>query len=160
MSNPVLRRERTHEAIAEDQLAEPRPEDRFHPVPRKIWEGKDSATRQFIEEQYSGRCQMCGDTFRKRDGHPYFEAVYLVSRTKARWIDRPGNVLCLCATCCAKLQYGPVEADDLTEQILQWRTESEGGDRPRLVLRVCDIDVHLTFTEKHLLDLQEMVKSG
>lgn len=157
VSNPELRRKRTHDAITEDQAAEPRPQDRFRPVPRKIWEGKDSATRQFVEEQYGGHCQICGDTFHKRDGHPYFEALYLVARTKARWIDRPGNVLCLCATCCAKLQYGPVEVDDLTKQILSWRTEQEGGADPQLSMRVCGVAVTVTFTEKHLLDLQEMV---
>lgn len=55
ISNPDLRRQRTREAIAEDKAAEPQYQDRFRPVPRKVWEAKDSATRQFVEEQYSGR---------------------------------------------------------------------------------------------------------
>ncbi len=159
VSNPEVRRTLTHDAIIEDQAAEPLAQDRFRPVPRKVWEAKDSATRHFVEEQYGGRCQICDDTFHKRDGHPYFEALYLVARTKARWIDRPGNVLCLCATCCAKLQHGPVEVDDLMDQILSWRTAHEGGDAPQLTLWVCGAEVVVTFTEKHLLDLQEMVRS-
>lgn len=158
ISNPDLRRQRTRDAIADDQAAEPQPQDRFRPVPRKVWEAKDSATRHFVEEQYSGRCQICEETFHKRDGRPYFEALYLVARTKARWIDRPGNVLCLCANCCAKLQHGPVEADDLMEQILTWQPEADGGDgSANLCMNVCGEDVVITFTEKHLLDLQEMV---
>lgn len=157
VSNPDLRRQRTHDAIADDQAVEPQAHDRFRPVPRKIWEAKDSTTRHFVEEQYGGRCQICGDTFHKRNGRPYFEALYLVARTKARWIDRPGNVLCLCATCCAKLQHGPVEAEDLTDQIVRWRTEQEEGGDPHLSLQVCGVEVTVAFTEKHLLDLQEMV---
>lgn len=158
ISNPDLRRQRTRDAILEDQAAEPHFQDRFRPVPRKAWEAKDSATRQFVEEQYYGSCQICEETFYKRDGRPYFEALYLVARTKARWIDRPGNVLCLCATCCAKLQHGPVVAEDLMEQVLTWRPEVEGGDgSASLRMNVCGEDVLVTFTEKHLLDLQEMV---
>ena len=158
VSNPDLRRQRTRDAIAEDQDAEPQSQERFRPVPRKVWEAKDSATRHFVEEQYSGRCQICEATFHKRDGRPYFEALYLVARTKARWIDRPGNVLCLCATCCAKLQHGPVEAEDLMEQILAWQPEADGGDgSANLCMSVCGEDVVVAFTEKHLLDLQEMV---
>ena len=77
---------------------------------------------------------------------PYFEALYLVARTKARWIDRPGNVLCLCATCCVKLQHGPVEAEDLMEQVLNWRPEAEGGDEPaNLCMSVCGEGVVVPF---------------
>lgn len=41
-----------------------------------------------------------GATFPKRDGQPYFEGIYLVSRTSARWLDQPANVLCLRDVCC------------------------------------------------------------
>lgn len=157
VSNPELRRERLREAMADDKSAEPQTTERFRPVPRRVWDSKDSATRHFVEQQYGGHCQICDDTFTTRRGAPYFEALYLVSRTNARWIDRPGNVLCLCATCCAKLQHGPVEADTLIDQIVAWRTEHEGGAGSALHLRVCGEDVQLQFTERHLLDLQEMV---
>jgi hypothetical protein len=158
--NPDLRRERIREEIEAEKQGEPTLQDRFRRVPQRIWEAKDNAVRQFLVEQYGGECQICGYTFRKRDGTPYFEGLYLVSRRHARWVDRPGNVISLCATCCAKLQHGSVEADpDIVSQIEQWRTRMEGGSDNSLKLRLCGEDVELHFKEKHLLDLQEIVRS-
>ena len=107
-----------------------------------------------------GPCQICGETFIKRDETPYFEGLYLVSRTKARWTDRPGNAICLCATCCAKFQQGTVVADDILVQIGTWRPQREGGGDARLTLQLCGEHVALRFTEKHLLDLQEIIKAA
>jgi hypothetical protein len=159
VSHPEFRRSRVQETIAGEKADEPLQYERFRQVPRRVWEAKDSSVRQFLLEQYSGRCQICSQTFIKRDNAPYFEGVYLVSRTHARWIDRPGNVICLCATCCAKFQYGTVVADDILPQIVTWRTQREGGSGPRLTLQLCGEDVALEFTEKHLLDLQEIIKA-
>src|SRR5262249_36775090 len=105
----------------------------------RVWEAKDNATRILLEEQYQGHCQICGEWFPKRDGAPYFEGVYIVSYTRARWIDRPGNVLCLCATCCAKFQHGAVEAEQLVDQVLAWRAARGNGAAPALFfLNLCE----------------------
>lgn len=156
--NPA-RREAVRESITDDRASEPAAEQRFTRAPRRVWESQDSSVRHFLLEQYQGRCQVCSETFTKRDGTPYFEGVYLVSRVRGRWLDRPGNVLCLCATCSAKFQHGSVEADDIVDQILRWRTRLEGGADSSLTLRLCGDDVELRFKEKHLLELQEMLRS-
>lgn len=160
VANPEFTRARVEEAIADDKGAEPLRIERFQQVPRRVWEAKDNSVRPFLIEQYAGCCQICGETFAKRDKTPYFEGMYLVSRTQARWIDRPGNAICLCATCCAKFRYGPVVADGIVAQVVEWRTQQEGGSNPCLTLQLCGIDVELRYTEKHLLDLQEMVKAS
>jgi hypothetical protein len=160
VNNPGFRRERVHDSIEEDKDAEPLRQERFQRVPRRIWEAKDDSVRQFLLEQYGGHCQICDQTFLKRDNTPYFEGLYLVARTQARWLDRPGNVISLCATCCAKFQYGTVYVPDIFEQIITWRTRHEGGCDARLTLRLCGERVGLRFTEKHLLDLQEIVKTA
>ena len=159
VSNPERRRERVRETLEDDKGLEPSVDQRFQHVSRRVWEAKDSAVRHFLLEQYDGHCQVCSATFGKRDGTPYFEGVYLVSRVHGRWVDRPGNVLCLCASCSARFLHGPVEADDILDQVRSWRTRLEGGDTSFLRLRLCGDDVVLTFAEKHLLDLQEMVAS-
>jgi len=159
VSNPEFRRQRVQESILDDRAAEPPASDRTREVTHRVWEGKDDSVRQFLLEQYSGRCQICRNGFRKRDGSPYFEGAYLVSQTKGRWISRPGNVLCLCATCCAKFQHGSVVAPDITEQIRSWRTEREGGSHPVLTIELCGDSVEIRFSEKHLLDLQEILLS-
>ncbi len=157
VGNTEIRRERVGREIEEDKAAEPDAEQRFQRVSRRVWEAKDSAVRRFFLEQYGGRCQVCSETFAKRDGTPYFEGVYLISRGRGRWLDRPGDVLCLCASCSAKFQHGPVEADDILDQVRSWRTRREGGDSSCLRLRLCGNHVVICFTEKHLLDLQEIV---
>jgi hypothetical protein len=160
ISNPELRRQRVQESILDDRAAEPPASDRTREVTRRVWEGKDDSVRQFLLEQYSGRCQICRAGFRRLDGIPYFEGVYLVSQTKGRWISRPGNVLCLCATCCAKFQHGSLVAPDITEQIRSWRTAEEGGSHPALAIELCGESVEIRFSEKHLLDLQEVLLSS
>jgi hypothetical protein len=159
VGSPELRRERTQEEIERAKLEEPEPEQRFVRVPRKIWERKDLAVRTFLREQYDGECQICAQAFPKRNGEPYFEGLYLVSSTKARWVNRVGNILCLCATCCAKLQHGAVEAEDILEQVESYRTEREGGyGEPALHLRLCGEPEKIRFSERHMIDLQEIIE--
>ncbi len=74
-------------------------------------------------------------------------------------MNRSGNVLCVCANCCAKFQHGLVEAEDITKQIRAIRLLREGGTgKPSLRIRLCDEDVLIRFTEAHMLDLQEIVR--
>ena len=156
---PAVRRQRTQEDIREDLADEPAPRDRFRVIGRKAWDGKDPAVRQFLLEHYVGRCQVCTATFPKRDGTPYFEVIYLVSHTAAAWIGRPGNTLCLCPTCASKFLHGEVRSDDLLQQIQQWKTCVEGGVGASLRIELCCEPVTIAYTEKHLLDLQEMTRT-
>jgi len=109
VSRPAQRRERTAVEITRDLAREPSRDERVFDVLRQEWECPDPVIRQQLLEEYQGHCQICQDGFRKRTGEPFFISKYLVSRTKARTIDRLGNVLCLCATCAAKFQHGAVE---------------------------------------------------
>jgi predicted restriction endonuclease len=127
MPNLGRRRQKTREEIDAARGREPNVNERFSRVPRKIWEAKNSSVREFLKQQYQGRCQICQETFSQRDGQPYFEGVYLVSRTRARWVDRYGNVLCLCANCSAKFLHGELIATSLLQQIDAFRPLEEGG---------------------------------
>ncbi|MFZ0888177.1 MAG: hypothetical protein WA005_06975 [Candidatus Binataceae bacterium] len=159
--NPERRRQKLQEEIQAARGREPRLTERFTRVPRKVWESKNSVARTFIEEQYRGRCQICDFTFPQRNGRWYFEGVYLVSRTRARWIDRAGNVLCLCANCSAKFVHGEVLAGDLLRQIDDFRPSEEGGPiSPMLHIVLCGESTDIRFTERHLLDLQQLVKAS
>jgi hypothetical protein len=160
VANPELRRERIQEELEQRRRGEPPPETRFRRVTRKEWAPKNAVARNFLLEQYSGRCQICQDGFAKLDGSPYFECLYLVSSTRARWIDRPGCMLCLCPTCCAKFLYGAIIADDILDQISRWRSRREGGSgEPGLTIEMCGSEVNILYTEKHFLDLQEMIRA-
>lgn len=159
--NDVRRAEKIQKSIEEDKANEPSQEDRFKKIPRKVWEGKNYEARIFLQEQYNGKCQICGQTFIKRNGQPYFEGLYLVSRTNARWIDRTGNILCLCANHSAQLQHGSVEAGDINKQIQSFKTEKEGGkSKPVLRIKLCGEECIITYTEKHLFDLRELLRAS
>ena len=159
VTRPGHRRERTAAEIAADHSHEPPREDRMFEVLRQEWECPDAVIRQQLVEEYHGYCQICKEGFRKRDGEPFFISKYLVSRTKARTIDRLGNVLCLCANCSAKFQHGAVEMKEPVEQILALRTVAEGGNGdPVITFRMCGEDRRVVFSERHLIDLQELLK--
>ena len=152
VTNPEKRLEKTKRDIAQERLKDPR-EPRFARVPRRIWGTRDSAARTFLREQYHGHCQICGDTFLLRDGTSYFEGLTLVSRREGEWLDRPGNVLCLCATCCAKMQYGPIDAGDILEQINAIPVATLDDTTPTLLIHLCGAETRIRFSQRHWIDL-------
>ena len=143
VQNPALRRGRTSENIAANIAAEGKQENRLYFTTVKKWTKKNDQVRITLIEWYRGQCQICDKTFTQSNGEPYFEGLYLVSHTTAGWIDRVGNVLCLCPWHSAMFQFGPKEIDeDVTQQILRLKVQAEGGDgqlaiklRVTLVLR-------------------------
>jgi hypothetical protein len=158
-ANPVRRRAKIKQDIENDMSRSI--ESRFRRIPAKKWEAKNFKVRQFLKEQYQGKCQICSYTFPKKNGEWYFEGLYLVSRTKTAWLDRPGNVLCLCANCCAKFEYGSLQGiETFIEQVESYRCITEGGKgEPVFSLQLCGENVNLKFSEKHLIDLQEILKT-
>lgn len=161
VAEPQRRREKIAKEINAQKDREPPAAMRFKRVPRRQWEGKNNDARIFLQEQYQGRCQVCGSVFDKRDGDPYFEGLYLVPHTWKRYADRPGNILCLCATCCAKFQHGSVEAEDILGQIERFKAKREGGDRePAVAVKLCGEEETIEFTERHMMDLQELLKAA
>lgn len=120
------------------------------------WQGKDPQTRTFLLQQYAGQCQICGETFpRRKDGQAYFEGVYMVQRSKGQWIDRPGNVLCLCANHAAQFLHGSVEGDTFVDQVLSSQTNSS---EYRFNLELCGKTTLIRFTQRHLLDLMALLE--
>lgn len=161
VQDPERRRQKVQEDILISLLNELENNQRFRRIPSIVWEKKDNRVRSFLLEEYDGQCQICGSTFLKRNGKPYFEGLYLVSRVDAQWVDRPGNVLCLCATCCAKFQHGMVITEDVVNQVLQCKMKKEGGSGyPGIIVELCNEQVEIRFTERHMIDLQEIIKAN
>jgi predicted restriction endonuclease len=151
--NPELYIKRVRKLVSENKANEPPLNERFKKVPTKKWEAKNNEIRIFLQEEYKGKCQICSYTFSKRDRQPYFEGLYLVSKTRARWIDDRGNVLCLCANCCAKFKQGSVEAGNVLKQI----GEAVEKANPTLTIRLCGEEVSIHFTRKHMIHLQALL---
>ena len=161
MTNSKRRREKSYGDHLERLQNEPSADERRKKTIRTIIEGPDEQVREYLSQMYGGKCQICGKTFPERAGNPFFVANYIVPRKVARYADTSANALCLCADHFAKWQHGAVEAENILEQIEAFKTESEGGDgKCILMIKLCGEECKIYFKEKHLLDLQELLRSS
>jgi hypothetical protein len=158
-ANAERRRQRAAAALVSSKEAEPARGDRFQFLSRKIWERRDPAVRAYLLNTYGGRCQICLTTFPRRDGQPFFEARYIVSRVERRWLDTPGNSLCLCPTCLAKTLHGTSQAvdflDDLRELADNAANLPDGGS---VSLKLCGKPEAIRFAQRHLIDLGSLLE--
>ena len=60
--------------------------------------------RALLEAIHSGKCQICGFTFQKRDGRPYFE-IHHIEPDQGH---HPMNMLVICPNCHAQLENATV----------------------------------------------------
>jgi hypothetical protein len=156
-----LFRERVRQKYRDKKQAEPSRKERVRSVTVDVWDAKNQLVRDFFVNEYGGKCQICDSTFpRRSDGIPYFEAVYLIPHSKAAWTDAPGSVVCLCAQCSAKWQHGAVECPDVINQLSELQTESEAGSKPRLKFQLVGNDVSIRFSDRHLVEVQELLNSA
>jgi len=162
VQNPSRRRDRTSEDIAVAIENEGNIQQRFSFSLRKKWKGKNDQVRVALAEWYGGQCQICGKTFTQRSGEPYFEGLYLVPYTTAEWLDRVGNVLCVCPWHSAMFQFGTKEVDeDIIQQVMRLKVRAEGGDgHPKILMKLCGKQIEIEFAENHLIDLQEMIRAS
>jgi hypothetical protein len=112
--------------------------------------------RQFLEQEYQGRCQVTGQTFEKRTGGNYFEALSLVGRLDAEHLNDPGNMLCLCADIAAQFMYAEFAwLDSVEEKILGFKAEKEGGSEVmrKIAASVAGKPLTITWSERHFLRL-------
>lgn len=68
------------------------------------YEGVPASVRILLRELHQGRCQVCGFTFAKRDGHPYFEIHHLDPELG----HHPKNLLLLCGNCHAQFEHANI----------------------------------------------------
>ena len=59
-------------------------------------------------------------------------------------------------------QFGTKEVEeDILQQVMRLKVEAEGGDGPpRIRMKLCEDPVEIKFADKHLIDLQEMIKTS
>lgn len=123
-------------------------------VVRDLSSNKDG--RAFLESEYHGRCQVTGQTFPKRSGKNYFEALSLVSRLDAEYLNDPGNMLCLSADIAAQFMHAEFEwLDSVEQKVLGFKAESEGGSELMRTIsaRVAGRAITITWSERHFLRL-------
>jgi 5-methylcytosine-specific restriction endonuclease McrA len=104
----ALRRRLSQRATALKELArlaqQIQRRKRIPVAPRERYEGVPVSLRTLLKMVYRGRCQICGFTFRKRDGEPYFEVHHVDPEAG----HHPQNLLVLCANCHAQMEHAEV----------------------------------------------------
>ncbi|MBX9568661.1 MAG: hypothetical protein K2X77_07175 [Candidatus Obscuribacterales bacterium] len=129
---------------------------------RKVWSSKNPIVREFLQNEYGSKCQICEFTFQTRSNTSYFEAFYLVSRIKEKWIDRSGNALCLCANCCARMQHGAVEwvgGVEIVDVILALDPSSM-QEFYTLEFKLCNENSSLRISHRHLIEMQTLIEES
>lgn len=109
---------------------------------------------------YNGKCQICGETWPKSDRNPYFAAAYIVERQHKRYLDEPGNALCLCAKHFAQWRLATkMTTEEITDQIGNLILQKEGGDGNLSIrFQLVDQDVVIKLCERHALALRKLVE--
>ncbi|GAB4166311.1 MAG: hypothetical protein Fur0039_03040 [Rhodocyclaceae bacterium] len=154
VSNPERYRRTAEDAVREAVTTRTNPRIVTFSVARDLSSNK--LAREFLEQEYQGRCQVTGQTFPKRTGGNYFEALSLVGRLDAEHLNDPGNMLCLCADVAAQFMYAEFAwLDSVEEKIRGFKAEKEGGteEMRKISARVAGKALTITWSERHFLRL-------
>lgn len=160
VKDPARRSGKLAEGYLEEISREPSPKDRRRLTERALLEGPNEQVRVSLHEWYGGKCQICCETWPKRDGDQYFAAAYLVERRHAHWLDNPGNAICLCATHFAQWRHAAIETPlDILEQIRSLKLRSEGGNGDLTIdFTLLGKDVSIAYDERHFLALRTLLE--
>ncbi len=162
-AGPVRKHDRRAAKLLEGHQArmaeEPDSAERRMATELTILEASDPAVRQRLFEWYRGKCQICGLSWPKRDGTPFFLAAYLVERQNARWLDDAANAICLCAEHFAQWRHAAKEDPlGIAEQVRSMHLPSQGGtDDLCILFTMLGQTVQITYCEKHMLALKTFI---
>jgi hypothetical protein len=120
-------------------------------------------SREFLWMEYAGHCQVTGNTFPKRDGRNYFEALTLVSRLGVDHLNDPGNMICLSAEMAARFQHAEFHfIDSFEEKIHLFKAEANGGTSSMRSIKLLSAgeEMTLTWSERHFLRLLALWKEA
>ena len=143
-------------------------------------------TRDFLEKQYNGLCQICGFTFDLREGKgKYFELFNWLSANKGEEksnLIEAGSSLCVCASCHSMLKHGDFEPsfmnqlkdigdlssltfDEFTDLMQSKSSVDEAPeafefiefDMYKASIRLLNIKQNIFYTEVHFFHLYTMM---
>ena len=116
--------------------------------------------KQFVREQYKGRCQLCGrEPIRKYNGDIYFEAINIISTAHLdpellNDVSKGWNTLCLCPTCAAEYRYCSKNLDGFEKQVDTTVVKSGQSDYISIQILLKGVPTQIRFTPKHFIALK------
>jgi len=126
--------------------------------------------KEFLFEQYSGRCQIC-NTCLDLGGNkrPHFEVFRLVeTRGKKPWTNMEFNVLCLCPNCHALLKHGGRDLSNVLEvvnklsrgEIAPEPVYERKGDFYIIKIRVVGKEKELFYSPAHMNKIAALIEQS
>lgn len=116
--------------------------------------------RQFLYEQYNGRCQITGITFpkasRNSDGKAenYFEACSLLSYVNADYLNDAGNMLCVSADTMAKFKHASVEFLEGLDNVIEiFKKNGSLAESVSVKIRLAGEESSIKWSQRHFMRL-------
>ncbi|MFW5872061.1 MAG: sacsin N-terminal ATP-binding-like domain-containing protein [bacterium] len=159
VNNPERYQDKCNEAVA-NAIEEHSREYKvvsFTPV-RNRPDNKEA--REFLYNEYQGRCQITGNTFPKSSSNAggisknYFEACSLLSYSNADYLNDAGNMLCVSADTLAKLKYASFEwLDDIQDKIYEFENEGNKYQYISIRIKLAEEEGTITWSQRHFMRL-------
>ena len=146
---------------AEEDLGE-EPEDQKKKVTVRKDTKPNKEEKQFLYNQYSGKCQVCSKRIIKKDGSYYFEAINLMDTSVLEDKYQTGlglgwNSLCMCPNCAAEYQHGAVSLYDFKDKVQGLTIDKSVDDYIEFPIRMQGEERILRYSPVHLFNLQTAI---
>ncbi len=124
--------------------------------------------RNFLYEQYQGKCQITGFTFPKAsanangDALNYFEACALLPYNDADYLNSEGNMLSVSADTMAKFKHASFEWIDDFGTAIETFTKRKSGEIEdvKVKIRLANEECEITWSERHFAKLVALYQAG
>lgn len=120
--------------------------------------------RLFLEQEYDGVCQICGEQILKHDGDVYFEAINVIKYSKlpeklANSSKYGWNSLCLCPNCAAKYNYSSKKISSLYEQVMELEVIPGSEETIDICIELpMGRKRYIHYSPRHFMALKEALK--
>ncbi len=156
VQNPERSKKKAEEDLDEE------PVDRKKKVTVQKETKPNKEEKQFLYNQYSGKCQVCSKRIIKKDGSYYFEAINLMNTSVLEEKYLAGlslgwNSLCMCPNCAAEYQHGAVSLYDFKDKVLDLTIDKNVDEYIEFPIRMQGEDRILRYSPVHLFNLQTAI---
>ncbi len=124
--------------------------------------------RNFLYQEYQGKCQVTGNTFPKAsantngDALNYFEASSLLSYSNADYLNDAGNMICISADTMAKFKHASFEwLEDLDAIIQEFNNKRPGEmDNIKTRIKLAGAEYEITWSKRHFSRLVSLYEKS
>ena len=120
--------------------------------------------RMFLEEEYNGVCQICGEHILKYNSEPYFEAIKIIKASEAPEKLRESrkfgwDSLCLCPNCAARYKHSSKKISEIYKQVMSIEVEPNSDETININIELPEGEMkQIHYSPRHFLAMKEAFK--